>query len=312
METVIAIGKYEDWDHAGMSADYDVHWMPSPGGLSDLPREVMEGVRVVFYQGHAGFGGAEMDRLPQLGLIANFGVGYDSIDVAAARERGIRVTNTPGVLNDDVADLAVAMAIAQSRRMWDGTERVRSGVWAKKGELPLANKFSGKRAGIMGLGRIGRDIAERLAAFRMEVHYHSRSEKKTPGWTFHADPVALAQAADFLFVTLVGGPETDGYVSAEVIEALGPEGILVNVSRGTTVDEGALLDALEAGRLRGAALDVYRGEPNIDARFLKLDDVLLLPHQGSATVETRKAMGQLQRDNAAAFLAGQELLTPVV
>ena len=312
METVIAIGKYEEWDQAAMSEKYEVHWMATPDGLADLPREVLQSVRVVFFQGHAALGGAEMDRLPALGLISNFGVGYDSIDVAAARERGIRVTNTPGVLNDDVADLAVAMAIAQSRRMWDGTERVRSGTWAREGELPLARKFSGKRAGIMGLGRIGRDIADRLAAFRMEIHYHSRREKETPGWTYHPNPVSLAEAVDFLFVALVGGVETDAYVSAAVIEALGPDGILVNVSRGTTVDEAALLDALEAGRLRGAALDVYRGEPNIDPRFLALGNALLLPHQGSGTVETRQAMGRLQRDNAAAFLAGSELLTPVL
>ena len=312
METVIAIGKYETWDREAMSAEFDTRYMPTPTGMDDLPEDVLKAIRIVFYQGHAGFGGGEMDRLPQLKLISNFGVGYDSIDVDAARERGVRVSNTPGVLNDDVADLAVAMAIAQSRRMWDGTERVRSGVWAQEGELPLANKFSGKRVGIMGLGRIGRDIAERLAAFRMEIHYHSRREKETPGWTYHADPVSLAGAVDFLFVALIGGVETDAYVSAAVIEALGPDGILVNVSRGTTVDEGALLDALEAGRLRGAALDVYRGEPDIDPRFLKLDNALLLPHQGSGTIETRQAMGQLQRDNAAAFLAGRELLTPVV
>src|SRR5690606_17585291 len=144
-----------------------------------------------------------------------------------------------------------------------------------QGEIALSRKVSGTRAGILGLGRIGREVANRLAAFKIDLHYHSRAPKQTPGWTYHADPVSLAASVDSLFVTLVGGRETDGYVSREVIDALGPDGLLVNVSRGSTVDEGALLDALEAGRLRGAALDVYRTEPRIDPRFLALDNVLL-------------------------------------
>lgn len=312
MDSAIAIGKYEDWDTAPMAQTYDLTALGSLSDLGDLPEDVRTGTRVVFFKGHGRFDGAAMDRLPALGLIANFGVGYDSIDVDAARERGVRVTNTPNVLNDDVADLAVAMWIAQSRRMVEGSAWVRAGKWAKQGELPLARKASGRRAGIMGLGRIGRDIADRLAAFKTDIHYHSRSEKETPGWTYHADPVALAEAVDDLFVALVGGPETEGYVSAEVIGALGPDGVIVNISRGSTIDEAAMLDALESGRIRGAALDVFVNEPDIDPRFLKLDNVLLQPHVGSATTETRKAMGQLQRDNAAAFLAGRELPTPVV
>jgi lactate dehydrogenase-like 2-hydroxyacid dehydrogenase len=188
---------------------------------------------------------------------------------------------------------------------------VRSGAWGRDGEYPLQRKASGARAGILGLGRIGREIATRLAAFKMEIHYHSRAEKETPGWTFHADKVALARAVDFLVVALVGGPETQGYVSREVIEALGPTGVLINISRGSTIDEGALLDALEAGRLGGAGLDVFLNEPRIDPRFLALGNVVLQPHQGSATQATRAAMGQLQRDNIAAFRAGRPLLTPV-
>ena len=311
MDTVIAIGRYEDWDIAAMRETYDLHMLSSLADLDALPQQVRDEARVVLFKGHTAFGGGEMDKLRKLGLIANFGVGYDAIDVAAARERAIRVTNTPDVLSDDVADLAVAMLIAQARHLVEGSEWVRSGKWAAEGEMPLNRKVSGTRVGIVGLGRIGREIADRLDAFKTEIHYHSRSEKETPGWTYHADPVSLAAAVDHLVVALVGGPETDGYVSAEVISALGADGIIVNISRGTTIDEGALLDALEDGGLRGAALDVYLNEPNIDPRFLKLDNVLLLPHQGSGTIETRKAMGQLQRDNAAAFLAGRDLLTPV-
>jgi len=182
----------------------------------------------------------------------------------------------------------------------------------QSGDFALNRKLSGGTVGIMGLGRIGREIADRLAAFKMQIHYHSRRPKETPeGWVYHADPVALARAVDNLIVILVGGPDTAGYVSREVLAALGPEGILVNVSRGSTVDEGALLDLLESGRLGAAALDVFASEPDIDPRFMALDNVLLQPHQGSGTVSTRKAMGQLQRDNIAAFLADRPLLTPV-
>ncbi len=311
METVVAIGRYEDWDKAAMAEGYDLHALPSLVDLDELPQAVRDAARVVLFKGHTSFGGDEMDKLPALGLIANFGVGYDAIDVVAARERGVRVTNTPDVLSDDVADLAVAMLVVHSREMVQGSEWIRSGRWAREGEMPLARTVSGTRVGIVGLGRIGREIADRLAAFKTEIHYHSRAEKETPGWIYHADPVALASAVDHLVVALVGGPATEGYVSAGVIAALGPDGIIVNISRGSTVDEGAMLDALESGGLRGAALDVYLNEPNIDPRFMALENVLLLPHQGSGTIETRKAMGRLQRDNAAAFLSGRELLTPV-
>ena len=309
--TLIAIGSYFDWDMEAMEKGYDLHCLPGPGGIVDLPADLRASVRALAYKGHDGLTAAHMDMLPKLGIIANYGVGYDSIDAASASARGIKVTNTPDVLNDDVADLAVAMLVAQSRRMMPASEWLRSGDWAKNGEFALNRKVSGGRAGIVGLGRIGREIADRLAGFKMEIHYHSRSEKKTPGWTYHADPVSLATAVDYLFVALVGGPETAGYVSREVIAALGPDGIIVNVSRGSTIDETALLDALETGAIRGAGLDVFLNEPNIDPRFLKLGNVVLQPHQGSGTVETRKAMGRLQRDNIAAYFDGRDLLTPV-
>ena len=311
MDTLIAIGRYDDWDLEPMREAYDLHPLSSPDEIAGLPEEVRSRARALAFKGHAPLAGEHMDALPALGIVANYGVGYDAIDVDAASERDVRVSNTPDVLSDEVADLAVAMAIAQSRDLVAATEWVRSGAWAERGEMPLTRTFSHGRAGILGLGRIGREIADRLAAFKMEVHYHSRSPKETPGWTHHEDPVALARAVDFLFVALVGGPETEGYVSAEVIEALGPDGVIVNISRGSTIDEGAMLDALEGGRLRGAALDVFRGEPDLDPRFLALGNVLALPHIGSATIETRRAMGRLQRENVAAFLAGHDLPTPV-
>lgn len=311
LKRTLAIGTYRDADRKALVDDLDAHLLAAPDAIPGLAEDARAAVRAVAYTGHKPFGAAEMDLLPNLGLVANYGVGYDAIDVAAASARGIRVTNTPGVLNDDVADLAVAMLFMQGREMIQASEWARSGNWAAKGEYRLNRKISGGRAGIVGLGRIGREIANRLAGFKMEIHYHSRSDKETPGWTYHADPVALARAVDYLFVALVGGAGTAGFVSREVIAALGPRGVLINISRGTTVDEAALIEALEAGRLAGAGLDVFLNEPNIDPRFYRLENVVIQPHQGSGTVETRAAMGKLQRDNVAAFHAGQPLLTPV-
>ena len=297
---ILLIGSYPDWDMEGLRAGYTLHTEPGPG------------IRALAMKGHWQMDGAFMDRLPDLGLIANFGVGYDAIDIAAATERGIKVTNTPDVLTDDVADLAVGMLIAATRHIPQADAYVRAGRWAADGDYPLLRKVTGKRAGIFGLGRIGRAIADRLAAFHMPISYYSRAPKETPaGWTHYADPVALAAEVDYLVVALAGGPETAGLVSREVIAALGPKAMLVNISRGSTVDEGALLEALESGALGSAALDVFASEPDLDSRFLDLENVLLQPHQASATVETRQAMGQLQRDNMAAFFADKPLLTPV-
>lgn len=311
MTEILAIGNYPDWDEKGFTG-LGARRLDKIDALDSLAEPERAAIKAVGYKGHNAFDGAKMDMLPGLGLIANFGVGYDAIDITTATARGIKVTNTPDVLNDDVADLAVAMLINVSRNMRMGEDWVRSGTWAAKGDMPLNRKVSGGKCGILGLGRIGRDIADRMAAFKMEMHYFARSEKDTPpGWTYHADPVALARAVDYLVVAVVGGPETENMVSADVIAALGRDGILVNISRGSVVDESALLDALETGGLRGAGLDVFVGEPRIDPRFHALDNVVLQPHQGSATFETRKAMGQLQRDNISAFLNGGALKTPV-
>jgi len=311
MTATIVIGDYSDTDLAAMKADFSPVFLDAPADLAGLDAETRTGVTAVAFKGHRPFGAAEMDLTPKLRLIANFGVGYDAIDVTAASARGIKVTNTPDVLNDDVADLAVALLIAQGREMMQASRWARSGDWKAKGEYPLSRKISGGRAGIVGLGRIGREIADRLAAFKMEIHYFARSEKDTPGWTFHPDPVSLARAVDYLIVALVGGPATEKFVSKQVIEALGPGGIVVNISRGTTIDEAALIEALETGTIAGAGLDVFLNEPDIDPRFYDLANVVIQPHQGSGTVETRAAMGQLQRDNIAAFRAGRALLTPV-
>ena len=310
MTQVLAIGNYNAKDRAALVDAFDAQ-VVTLEEVARLDVDLRDGFRAVAYAGHHALDGAVMDLLPNIGVIANYGVGYDAINVGDATARGIRVTNTPDVLNDDVADLAIAMWLMQGREMRAAEDRVRSGAWAAEGPAPLNRKLSGGVAGIMGLGRIGREIADRLAAFKMDIHYHARSEKETPGWTYHADPVDLARAVDFLFVALVGGPDTVNYVSREVIAALGPEGVIVNISRGSVIDEGALLDALERREIAGAGLDVFVGEPDVDPRFLRLENVVLQPHQGSATVQTRAAMAQLQRDNVAAHLKGADLLTPV-
>lgn len=280
--------------------------------LAALPEADRAAVRGLGYMGQAPLGAAQMDLLPGLRVIANFGVGHDAIDVAAATARGITVTNTPDVLTDDVADLAVGMLIALNRGFEPALRAVRNGTWATRGGPPLGRRMSGRTVGILGMGRIGRATADRLAAFGCPVHYQSRGPKQTPeGWHFHADPVDLARAVDDLVITVVGGEATRGIVSAEVLAALGPDGVVVNVARGSVIDEPALIAALDGGRLRGAALDVFWNEPEVDPRLARALNVLPLPHIGSATVETRGAMLELQRRNLDAVLAGRPALTPV-
>lgn len=308
---ILTFETYEDWDETPMQADYTVYNLPHGASLDTLPSEAFETVEAFAFRGHDALGPQIMDAFPKLGMIANFGVGFDTIDVGHATSKGIRVSNTPDVLTDDVADLAVGMVIAGSRGMAGAHDWIMSGNWAKNGSYPLQRKVSGKTIGIVGLGRIGRAVAERMQPFGGDIHYYSRSPKETPGWTHHDDIVQMAAVVDTLIVTLSGGPDTIGMVGAEALEALGAEGLLVNASRGTTIDEAAMLDALERKVIRFAALDVFENEPDIDSRFMALDNVLLQPHQSSGTIETRKIMGQLQRDNLAAFFAGKPLLTPV-
>lgn len=310
VSAILGLGRYPEAERAALES-LGARMVADLDALRGLDAATRAGVRALAFRGHAPFGAAEMAQLPRLGLIANYGVGYDAIDIAAAEAAGIRVSNTPDVLTDDVADLAVGMLLMQQRRMLAGDAHVRTGRWAAGQGFGLSRKLSGRRIGILGLGRIGRAVADRLAAFGCEIHYFSRSEKPTPGWRYHADAVELAAAVDHLVVTLVGGPATEGAVSAQVIAALGAEGVLINVSRGAVVDEAALLEALEAGRLGGAGLDVFRDEPRVNPRFAALEQVVLQPHQGSATQETRAAMARLQRDNIAAFLEGRPLPTPV-
>ena len=249
-------------------------------------------------------------QLPALEIVSVFGVGYDGIDVAAGRERGIAVTHTPNVLNDEVADLAMALVLAVSRRLVEADRYVRTGAWAK-GPMPLARKVSGARMGIVGLGRIGMAIARRAEAFGMSIAYTARAEKADAPYPYFATAEALAREVDFLVVITPGGAATRKLIDAKVLAALGKKGYLVNVARGSVVDEPALVEALRAGTIAGAGLDVFENEPNVPAELLALDNVVLTPHVGSATWQTRQAMADLSFGNLQAHFAGKPLLSPV-
>ena len=254
---------------------------------------------------------ALMDRLPKLEIVANFGVGYDNIDTAAARARNVRVTNTPDVLNDAMAEIAIGLMVALARRIPEADRFVRDGKWPH-GNFPLQRELNGATLGILGLGRIGKEIARRAQAMRMRVVYHGRRRQPEEPYEYFADLTAMAQAVDWLLVIAPGGKGTEGIVSREVLAALGPEGFLVNMARGSLVDEPVMIEMLMSGALGGAALDVFANEPQVPQALRRLDNVVLSPHQGSATHQTRRKMGELVVANLEAHFAGDPLLTPVV
>ncbi|SEK16890.1 MULTISPECIES: 2-hydroxyacid dehydrogenase [unclassified Variovorax] len=307
---VLMAGAYPEWDMAPLQAAYTLHRLWEAPDRAAFVAEHAADIRAIATRGELGASAELIAALPRLELIACYGVGTDAIDLAACRARGIRVSNTPDVLNGDVADLAVGLTLALQRRIPAGDQFVRSGAWAN-GALPLATRVFGQRIGIAGFGRIGGTIARRLSGFDVELGYFSRNPKADSPHRHFASLSAMADWCDVLIVILPGGEATRGIVDAEVLQALGPKGWLVNVSRGTTVDEGALLQALQTRSIAGAALDVFLNEPRIDPRFAALDNVVLTPHHGSGTEQTRRAMGELVRRNLEAHFAGQPLITPV-
>jgi lactate dehydrogenase-like 2-hydroxyacid dehydrogenase len=268
-------------------------------------------VRAIALAGQQAIGAPELDLLPRLELISKFGVGYDSVDVKAAAERGIVVTNTPDVLTDEVADLALGLLIAAVRRIPHAERFLRAGRWEAGEGFPLSPSLRGKRAGIVGMGRIGQAIADRLLGMKLDVVYCNRRPKAASDLTYYDDLVRMASEVDILMVATPGGAETDKLVSAEVIAALGPGGTLVNVARGNVVDEEALIRALQCGELMAAGLDVYAKEPLVPAELLELDNVVLLPHVGSGALATRERMGDLVFDNLDSWFEGKGALTPV-
>ncbi|WP_128565678.1 2-hydroxyacid dehydrogenase [Methylobacterium crusticola] len=253
---------------------------------------------------------ALLDRLPKLEIVANFGVGYDTIDAPACGRRGIVVTNTPDVLTDEVADLAVGLLLATVRQIPQVDRYLREGKWLEK-PYPLTGTLRGRTVGILGLGRIGRAIAHRLVAFGVPIAYHGRTRQADVPYAYHKTLLDLAHASDVLMVVAPGGPDTKGLVGREVLEALGPHGVLINVARGSLVDEDALAAALASGTIESAGLDVFADEPRVPAALIAQEHAVLLPHVGSASVHTRNAMGQLVVDNLTSWFDGKGPVTPV-
>jgi lactate dehydrogenase-like 2-hydroxyacid dehydrogenase len=297
---------------ARLDASYRLHRLFAAADRGAFIAGVANDVRAIVTGGATGAGNDLIDRLPALEIIAINGIGTDAVDLAHAHERRIRVTTTPDVLTDDVADLAIALLLDAARQLSAGDRFVRAARWARREAMPLAKKVSGKRLGILGMGRIGRAVARRAQGFDLAISYTDIRAIPELAYRYEPDLVALARGSDFLVVAAAGGAQSRGIVGAAVLDALGPQGILVNVARGSVVDEQALVAALTEGRLGGAGLDVFVNEPNVPEALWSLDNVVLQPHRASATIDTRLAMGELVLANLAAHFAGQEPRTPVV
>lgn len=292
-----------------LQAAYVVHPHPNETDPVNFSKAAPR-IRAIAATGESRISAELLRQLPALEIISVMGVGYDGVDIAAARARGVAVTHTPGVLNDDVADLAMALMLAWARQVPQADRFVRAGQWPA-GPMPLGRRVSGARLGIVGMGRIGQAIAQRASAFGMRIAYTARSAKADLPHPYLPTAAAVAAQSDFLVVITPGGAGTRKLIDAEVLAALGPQGCLVNVARGSVIDEAALIAALAAGTIAGAALDVFENEPNVPLALREMDNVVLTPHIGSATRETRRAMAELALANLKAHFAGNALPSPV-
>lgn len=293
---------------AELQARYDLYDLAEMD--ADKLAAIADEVTVVITNGEAVVTRDFIASLSALKLIAVFGVGYDGVDVAAARDHGVAVTHTPGVLTDDVADLAIGLMLATSRRIVAAQKFIEQGDWSAGG-FQWTRKVSGARLGILGMGRIGQAIARRASGFDMHIAYTDRKAHSALAWDYVADLRELAEQSDFLMVCAPGGAETKALINPSVLEALGPQGVLINISRGSVVDEAALIAALESGAIAGAGLDVFADEPNVPAALQQRDNVVITPHMASATWETRREMSRLVLENVQAWFEGTPLVTPV-
>lgn len=307
---ILTLGRLASDLTATLESRYTVHHLWQAADRNAMLAGIGPRIRVAATTGHIPCPPDLLDALPNLRLVASFGVGYDAIDVQALAARGVALTNTPDVLNDAVAEITIGMMIALAREILPADAHVRDGRWPA-GNYPLTAQLTGASVGILGLGRIGKRIADLCAAFRMDIAYHGRRQQPDQPYRYYADLVDMAAAVDWLVVIAPSTSESVGLVSRRVLEALGPKGRLVNVARGNLVDETALVELLVSGGLGGAALDVFVDEPRVPEALFGLKNVVLQPHQGSATHVTRGAMGNLVAKNIEAFLAGQPLVTPV-
>lgn len=311
--SVLATGPMMGLITEQIEAAFDVHWLDRIGDKERFFRDVAPSVEAICTGAHTNVrtDTAMIARLPALRAISNYGVGYDSIDVAAAAARGIMITNTPEVLNEEVADATVGLLVATVREFNHAEAYLRSGEWAAKGEFRFTASLRDRKIGMVGYGRIGKAIGRRLEAFGLPISYFGRRAQPDVAHPFYDDLVAMARDCDTLIAILPGGKGTEKLIDARVLEALGPRGILINVARGTVVDEPALIAALRSRTILAAGLDVYWNEPRVDPALLALDNVTLLPHVGSASMLTRGRMGQLVVDNLLAFRDRRPPLTPV-
>jgi len=305
--TVLQVGRFPARFNERLQRDYQLIRLWEQ---KDFIAEHGAEVDIVVTSARYGCSAEQLAQMPNLKAICSFGVGHDSIAVEQARARGIPISTTPEVLNECVADTAIGLIIDTARQFAASDQHVRQGNWLK-GQYPLTRKVSGKKLGIVGFGRIGKEIAKRAAGFDMDIRYHNRRPDPSADYSYEADLKALASWADFLVLACPGGASTHHLIDAEVLAALGAEGILVNISRGSVVDEPALVAALQAGTLGGAGLDVFEDEPRVPEALFAMPNVVLLPHVGSATEETRLAMENLVFDNLDAFIERGELITPL-
>jgi len=307
---LIQVGNVNERMTARLNAEFVVHKWFDVQDKDALLAEVGDKVIAISTDGHWGVPDNLFERLANLRVVSSYGVGYDGIDTDAAVRHNVLVAHTPNVLNDEVADTAIMLWLAVSRGLVRADAWVRSGAWESKGAFELTRSIQKRTVGILGMGRIGETIAKRAAAFDAKIVYHSRTSKPVP-YDYYDDLTAMARDCDVLMVITPGGAATKHLVNAEVLEALGPDGILINVARGSVVDEAALVDALQSGKLGAAGLDVFEAEPKVPQALKAMNNVVLLPHVGSATIETRRAMGDLTCDNLSQYLRNGTVITAI-
>ena len=307
---IIFTGKGHAGTQATLESEFTVHKLFEAKDRDAFLKSVSPKIRGIASFGLMPVDGALMDALPKLEIVANFGVGVDQINLDDAKARKIIVTNTPDVLNECVADTGIALVLNTLRKYPQSEKHLRAGQWVEKGPYALTTSLGGKTMGILGLGRIGEAVARRAMACGMKIRYHNRNRKDVP-YPYDPDPVTLAKNSDVLMVVTPGGAETRALVNAAVLDALGPKGYLVNIARGSVVDEPVLLRYLQEGKIAGAGLDVFADEPRVPPAFFTLDNAVIFPHVASATQETRKAMGDLQIENLRRHFSGKPVLTRV-
>ena len=304
VNSVLQVGHFPELMQAEIDRRFTPTYHPDPQAPAPAGR-----FQAILLRSNTRLPEALVKQIPSIRMVATCGVGYDNLPLPYLKAHGIKASNTPGVLNDAVCELAIGMMLGILRRIPESEAFVKSGAWSKA-PFKLATTLAGKKVGIVGMGRIGQDLAKRLEPFKVEIAYSGPSPKQVP-YTYYQNVKDLARNSDVLFLACPATPDTEKMVNAQVLEALGPAGFLVNIARGSVVDETALLYALQHKKIAGAALDVFENEPNPDPNFLTLDNVLLTPHIGSATTETRIAMTNLAVDNLEAFFAQQPLLSEV-